>query len=61
LKEDLELIEGIGGELDLELVHQGKMAPVFFGSAMTNFGVQLFLDAFLNYALKARRTPFDVR
>jgi peptide chain release factor 3 len=52
LKEDLELIEGIGPELDLELVHQGKMTPVFFGSAMTNFGVQLFLDAFLNYALK---------
>ena len=52
LKEDLELIEGIGPELDLELVHQGKLTPVFFGSAMTNFGVQLFLDAFLQYALK---------
>jgi peptide chain release factor 3 len=52
LKEDLELIEGVGSELDLELVHQGKMTPVFFGSAMTNFGVQLFLDAFLEYALK---------
>lgn len=52
LKEDLELIEGIGPELDLELVHQGKMTPVFFGSAMTNFGVQLFLDSFLKYALK---------
>jgi peptide chain release factor 3 len=52
LKEDLELIEGIGPELDLELVHQGRMTPVFFGSAMTNFGVQLFLDSFLDYALK---------
>ena len=52
LKEALELIEGVGGELDLELIHQGKMAPVFFGSAMTNFGVQLFLDSFLDYALK---------
>jgi peptide chain release factor 3 len=52
LKEDLELIEGVGGELDLGLIHQGKMAPVFFGSAMTNFGVQLFLDSFLDYALK---------
>ena len=52
LKEDLELIEGIGPELDLEQVHRGQMTPVFFGSAMTNFGVQLFLDAFLNYALK---------
>ncbi|HEY9891405.1 MAG TPA: peptide chain release factor 3 [Candidatus Sericytochromatia bacterium] len=52
LKEDLELIEGVGGELDLDLIHKGKMAPVFFGSAMTNFGVQLFLDSFLDYALK---------
>ncbi|MBD2313440.1 peptide chain release factor 3 [Desertifilum sp. FACHB-1129] len=52
LKEDLEVLEGVGPEFDLELIHQGKMTPVFFGSAMTNFGVQLFLDAFLEYALK---------
>ena len=52
LKEELELIEGIGPELDLELVHAGQMTPVFFGSAMTNFGVQLFLDSFLDCALK---------
>jgi len=52
LKEDIELLEGIGPELDLDLIHQGKMTPIFFGSAMTNFGVQLFLDAFLDYALK---------
>ena len=51
-KDDLELIEGIGPELDSKLVHQGKMTPVFFGSAMTNFGVELFLDTFLDYALK---------
>jgi len=51
-KDDLELIEGIGPELDSDLVHQGKMTPVFFGSAMTNFGVELFLDTFLDYALK---------
>ncbi|MBD2386752.1 peptide chain release factor 3 [Cylindrospermum sp. FACHB-282] len=52
LKNDLELLEGAGSELDLELVHQGKMTPVFFGSAMTNFGVELFLKYFLDYALK---------
>ncbi|MEW6495312.1 MAG: peptide chain release factor 3, partial [Cyanobacteriota bacterium] len=52
LKEELELIEGIGPDLDLERVHSGQMTPVFFGSAMTNFGVQLFLDSFLDYALK---------
>ncbi|MBD1906898.1 peptide chain release factor 3 [Funiculus sociatus GB2-A5] len=52
LKDDLELIEGVGSELDLDLVHAGKMTPVFFGSAMTNFGVEPFLNAFLDYALK---------
>ncbi|MBW4474659.1 MAG: peptide chain release factor 3 [Stenomitos rutilans HA7619-LM2] len=51
-KDDLELLEGLGPELDLDLVHRGKMTPVFFGSAMTNFGVELFLNAFLDYALK---------
>lgn len=52
LKDDMELLEGLGPELDLELVHQGKMTPIFFGSAMTNFGVEPFLNAFLDYALK---------
>lgn len=52
LKEDLELLDELGTELDLDLVHAGKMTPVFFGSAMTNFGVELFLDAFLDYGLK---------
>jgi peptide chain release factor 3 len=52
LKEELELISELGGELNLEEVHAGLMTPVFFGSAMTNFGVQLFLEAFLDYALK---------
>ncbi len=52
LKNDLELLDGVGPELDLDLVHAGKMTPVFFGSAMTNFGVELFLENFLEYALK---------
>jgi peptide chain release factor 3 len=51
-KDDLELIEGVGPDLDLAAVHAGKMTPVFFGSAMTNFGVELFLTAFLEYGLK---------
>ncbi len=51
-KDDLEVLEELGPELDLEQVHHGKMTPVFFGSAMTNFGVELFLNAFLDYALK---------
>jgi peptide chain release factor 3 len=52
LKEEIELLSELGGELDLEAVRAGQMTPVFFGSAMTNFGVQLFLEAFLDYALK---------
>jgi peptide chain release factor 3 len=60
LKDDLELIEGIGPELDLEKVHQGQMTPVFFGSAMTNFGVELFLEAFLDYALKPIGRPSTI-
>ena len=51
-KEELEMIEELGPELDLEAIHAGQMTPVFFGSAMTNFGVELFLEAFLEYALK---------
>ncbi|MEB3339116.1 MAG: peptide chain release factor 3 [Leptolyngbyaceae bacterium] len=51
-KEELEVLEGAGSELDLAQVHYGKMTPIFFGSAMTNFGVELFLNSFLEYALK---------
>ncbi len=64
LKDELELLDGVGAELDLGLVHQGKMTPVFFGSAMTNFGVRLFLEHFLTYALppvayRSDRGPID--
>ncbi|MCM1982759.1 peptide chain release factor 3 [Lyngbya confervoides] len=52
LLEELELLEELGADLDLAQVHRGKMTPIFFGSAMTNFGVELFLEAFLDYALK---------
>ncbi|MER3432917.1 MAG: peptide chain release factor 3 [Leptolyngbya sp. ERB_1_1] len=51
-KDELELIEGIGSEFDLDAIHSGQMTPIFFGSAMTNFGVELFLNSFLDYALK---------
>jgi peptide chain release factor 3 len=52
LKEELEILEEIAADFDLNTIHSGQMTPVFFGSAMTNFGVQLFLDSFLEYALK---------
>ena len=51
-KEELEMIEELGPSLDLDAIHTGQLTPVFFGSAMTNFGVELFLEAFLDYALK---------
>ncbi|MDG2615131.1 peptide chain release factor 3 [Thermoleptolyngbya sichuanensis XZ-Cy5] len=62
-KEELELLEAAGTEFDLAQVHAGKLTPVFFGSAMTNFGVELFLESFLDYALKPgsrRSTQGDI-
>jgi peptide chain release factor 3 len=52
LKDELEILEELGQDFNLEDVHTGQLTPVFFGSAMSNFGVQLFLDTFLEYALK---------
>jgi peptide chain release factor 3 len=52
LQDELALLDGVAEELDLEAIHQGLMTPVFFGSAMTNFGVELFLRSFLDYALQ---------
>jgi len=52
LLEELELLEGVGHDFDLEAIHSGDLSPVFFGSAMNNFGVELFLEHFLTYALK---------
>ncbi len=47
LRDDIELLEGAGDELDTEQVRHGKLTPVFFGSALTNFGVEPFLSDFL--------------
>ena len=43
----MELLDGAGYEFDLEKVRHGKLSPVFFGSALTNFGVEPFLESFL--------------
>ncbi len=50
LKEDLELLEIAGTEFDHKEVLAGHQTPVFFGSAINNFGVQPLLDGFLNLA-----------
>ncbi len=47
LMEDIELLDGACEEFDMEKVSRGKLSPVFFGSALTNFGVETFLDHFL--------------
>ncbi len=47
LMEDIELLDGAGDEFDLNKILKGELTPVFFGSAMTNFGVQPFLEKFL--------------
>ena len=50
LLEDLEMIEVAGDALDIEKVVSGQLSPVYFGSAMTNFGVEPFLDSFVSLA-----------
>ncbi len=47
LLEEIELLDGASAEFDQELVDQGKLSPVCFGSALTNFGVETFLKHFL--------------
>ena len=50
LFDELELLDGAGAEFDLEEVRSGNLTPVFFGSALTNFGVEIFLRYFLDMA-----------
>ena len=48
LRGEIELVDGAGNEFDKEDVDAGKLSPVFFGSALTNFGVETFLQHFLD-------------
>ncbi len=47
LIEDVELLDGASNEFDIKEVTEGKLSPVFFGSGLTNFGIELFLNYFL--------------
>ena len=47
LNDEIELLDGASAEYDLEAIQSGKLTPVFFGSALTNFGVEIFLKYFL--------------
>ncbi|KSV59491.1 peptide chain release factor 3 [Acetivibrio ethanolgignens] len=48
LLEEIELLDGASDAFDMERVRAGQLSPVFFGSALTNFGVETFLKHFLD-------------
>lgn len=50
LVQDLELLDVAGDEFDYDKIRAGELTPVFFGSAINNFGVQTFLENFLQLA-----------
>ncbi len=50
VREEMEILEGAGESFNLEKVLAGKLTPVYFGSALNNFGVQLLLDGFVELA-----------
>ncbi|MCA6078173.1 peptide chain release factor 3 [Fulvivirga sedimenti] len=61
LREDVELIEGVYPEFSVDDYLKGEVAPVFFGSAVNNFGVKELLDCFIRFAPKPRPRETDVR
>ena len=50
LREEIELVRGASHDFDLDEFLTGKLTPVFFGSAMNNFGVTELMDSFVEYA-----------
>ncbi len=50
LQDEIELLDGASAEFDLDIVRKGELTPVFFGSALTNFGVEFFLQHYLKMA-----------
>src|SRR5579884_768106 len=62
-RDGLELLEGAGETFDPQAMLRGDVTPLFFGSAVTNFGVQIFLDTFVRMAPPpaARKSVLDGR
>ncbi len=60
LLEEIELLDGAGVSFDLDLVRGGKLTPVCFGSALTNFGVEIFLKHFLQMSTAPLPRTADV-
>ena len=61
LRDDLDLVDGVYPEFDVETYRSGDVAPVFFGSALNNFGVQELLDCFVQIAPSPRPTKAEER
>ena len=59
VQHDLELLEIAGNPFDREQFLQGEVTPVFFASALTNFGIESFLDAFVRLAPSPSARPAD--
>ena len=59
LMDEIELLDGASAEFDQELVSKGELSPVFFGSALTNFGVEIFLKHFLKMTTSPRPRKAD--
>jgi len=59
--EELAMLDGAGAGFDPAAILAGQLTPVFFGSAVNNFGVQLLLDAFLELAQSPRPRSVDGR
>ena len=51
LSDDIELLDGAGYDFDIDEVRKGRLSPVFFGSALNNFGVEPFLESFLKMTM----------
>jgi peptide chain release factor 3 len=61
LREDLEMIEGVYDPFDRETYLSGEVAPVFFGSAVNNFGIKELLDTFIQISPSPRGRETDLR
>ena len=61
LRDEVALVKGASHDFDLDAYLQGKLTPVFFGSAINNFGVKELLDAFIEWAPSPLPRPADER
>lgn len=61
LRDDLELVSGVYPDFNVETYRNAEVAPVFFGSALNNFGVQELLDCFVEIAPSPRPTKAEER